>query len=30
MEVGQECGGTRFLKEAGFPRAPSGKNFYDC
>jgi hypothetical protein len=22
------CGGTRFLKEAGFPRTPSGKNFY--
>jgi hypothetical protein len=20
--------GTRFLKEAGFPRTPSGKNFY--
>jgi hypothetical protein len=24
----EECGGTRFLKEAGFPRTPSGKNFY--
>ena len=28
-EMGWEkCGGTRFLKEAGFPRTPSGKNFY--
>jgi hypothetical protein len=23
-----QYGGTRFLKEAGFPRTPSGKNFY--
>jgi len=27
-EEKEECGGTRFLKEAGFPRTPSGKNFY--
>ena len=27
-EEKEECGGTRFLKEAGFPRFPSGKNFY--
>ena len=24
----QECGGTRFLQKAGFPRTPSGKNSY--
>ncbi len=24
----RRCGGTRFLKKAGFPRTPSGKNFY--
>jgi hypothetical protein len=24
----EECGGTRFLQKAGFPRAPSGKNSY--
>ena len=24
----KQCGGTRFLKEAGFPRTPSGKNFH--
>ena len=23
---GRECGGTRFLQKAGFPRTPSGKN----
>jgi hypothetical protein len=22
----KECGGTRFLQKAGFPRTPSGKN----
>jgi len=22
----EECGGTRFLQKAGFPRTPSGKN----
>ena len=25
-EEGKECGGTRFLQKAGFPRSPSGKN----
>ena len=25
-EEGKECGGTRFLQKAGFPRTPSGKN----
>jgi hypothetical protein len=24
----KECGGTRFLQKAGFPRTPSGKNSY--
>ena len=24
----EECGGTRFLQKAGFPRTPSGKNSY--
>ncbi len=24
----RECGGTRFLQKAGFPRTPSGKNSY--
>lgn len=27
-EQERRCGGTRFLKEAGFPRTPSGKNFH--
>ena len=26
----KECGGTRFLQKAGFPRTPSGKNFYQA